>query len=372
VARRLSRAVRPGDLVARLGGDEFAVLLEQVQEPDTALALAQRLQQVLSAPMTINGTELVPVASIGITFSDLGYRSADEVLRDADLAMVEAKADGSRRVSLFNQGMHDRVAEKLRLEGDLRRAIGEGQLTLVYQPLFRLAPYELIGFEALARWTHPERGVVSPAVFITLAEESGHIEALTAWVIAQACGQLAAWRSTHPALGGLGMHVNISGRDLTSATLVPRVRDVLQRHALAPRQLTLEITETTLMGKLKDVLDTVHALREAGVKFSIDDFGTGYSSLAYLSTLPIDSLKIDRSFVAGMTDKPQNVEIVRAVLTLGRSLGQTIIAEGIETTAQLAMLEEMGVDVGQGYLLARPLRADQVPALLVARVAETA
>ena len=372
VARRLSRAVRPGDLVARLGGDEFAVLLEHVQEPEDAMALAQRLQQVLSAPMVINGTEVVPAVSIGITFSDLGYRSADEVLRDADLAMFEAKADGSRRVSLFNQGMHDRVAEKLRLEGDLRRAIGEGQLTLVYQPLFRLAPYELIGFEALARWTHPERGVVSPAVFITLAEESGHIEALTAWVIDQACGQLAAWQATHPALAVLGMHVNISGRDLTSATLVPRVRDVLQRHALAPSQLTLEITETTLMGKLKDVLDTVHALREAGVKFSIDDFGTGYSSLAYLSTLPIDSLKIDRSFVAGMSDKPQNVEIVRAVLTLGRSLGQTIIAEGIETATQLAMLEQMGVDVGQGYLLARPLRADQVPALLTTRVAEPA
>ena len=372
VARRLSRAVRPGDLVARLGGDAFAVLLEHVQEPTAAMALAQRLQQVLSAPMLINGTEVVPLARIGITFSDLGCRSADEVLRDADLAMYEAKADGSRCVSLFNQGMHERVAEKLKLEGDLRRAIGDGQLTLVYQPLFRLAPHELIGFEALARWTHPERGAISPAVFITLAEESGHIEALTAWVIDQACGQLAAWQTTHPGLARLGMHVNISGRDLTSAALVPRVREVLHRHALAPRQLTLEITETTLMGKLKDVLDTVHALREAGVKFSIDDFGTGYSSLAYLSTLPIDSLKIDRSFVAGMTDKPQNVEIVRAVLTLGRSLGQTIIAEGIETAEQLSMLEELGVDVGQGYLLARPMRADQVPALLAVRVAEPA
>ncbi len=367
VARRLAGAVRPGDLVARLGGDEFAVLIEQVQEPGAAMALAQRLQHVLAAPLMINGTEVVPVASIGITFSDLGYRSADEVLRDADLAMYEAKADGSRRVALFNQGMHERVAEKLKLEGDLRRAIGEGQLTLVYQPLFKLQPYRLVGFEALARWTHPERGVISPAVFIALAEESGHIEALTAWVIEQAAGQLAQWQAEHAALAGLCMHVNISGRDLTSAALVPCVRDVLQRHALAPRQLTLEITETTLMGKLTTVLDTVHALREVGVKFSIDDFGTGYSSLAYLSTLPIDSLKIDRSFVSGMTEKPQNVEIVRAVLTLGRSLGQTIIAEGIETAEQLSMLKELGVDVGQGYLLSRPVRADQVPALFATR-----
>jgi diguanylate cyclase (GGDEF)-like protein/PAS domain S-box-containing protein len=374
VARRLCDAVRPGDLVARLGGDEFAVLLEQVQETGSAMALAQRLQQVLSAPMLINGTEVVPVASIGITFSDLGYRSADEVLRDADLAMYDAKADGSRRVSLFNQSMHDRVAEKLKLEGELRRAIGEGQLALVYQPLFKLEPYRLIGFEALARWMHPERGSISPAVFIALAEESGHIEALTAWVIDQAAGQLALWQAAHPALAsqGLGMHVNISGRDLTSAALVPQVRAVLQRHALAPRQLTLEITETTLMGKLTTVLDTVHTLREVGVKFSIDDFGTGYSSLAYLSTLPIDSLKIDRSFVSGMTDKPQNVEIVRAVRTLGRSLGKTIIAEGIETAEQLSMLKEIGVDVGQGYLLSRPLRADQVPALFATKVAQPA
>jgi len=365
VARRLSGAVRPGDLVARLGGDEFAVLLEHVQQPAIAMALAQRLQLVLAAPIVINGTEVMPVASIGITFSDLGYRTADEVLRDADLAMYEAKADGSRSVALFHQGMHERVAEKLKLEGDLRRAIGEGQLTLMYQPLFALKTRDLIGFEALARWTHPERGAISPAVFIALAEESGHIEALTAWVIEQACGQLALWQLQHPAMAEpqLTMHVNISGRDLTSAMLVPRVREVLSTHALAPPQLTLEITETTLMGKLAAVLDTVHALREVGVKFSIDDFGTGYSSLAYLSTLPIDSLKIDRSFVNGMSDKPQNVEIVRAVLTLGRSLGQMIVAEGIETHAQLAMLKDMGVDVGQGYLLSRPLRADQVPAL---------
>ena len=372
VARRLAGAVRPGDLVARLGGDEFAVLLEQVQEPEPAMALAQRLQQVLSAPMMICGTEVVPVASIGITFSDLGYRSADEVLRDADLAMYEAKADGSRSVALFNQGMHERVAEKLKLETDLRRAIGEGQLTLVYQPLFKLEPYRLIGFEALARWTHPERGVISPLVFIALAEESGHIGALTAWVVDQACAQLAHWQAAHPTAEPLGMHVNISGRDLTSAALVPQVRSALQRHALAARQLTLEITETTLMGKLTTVLDTIHELRELGVKFSIDDFGTGYSSLAYLSTLPIDSLKIDRSFVSGMSEQPQNVEIVRAVLTLGRSLGKTIIAEGVETAEQLSMLKEIGVDVGQGYWLSRPLRADQVPALFAAKATQPA
>ena len=364
VARRLSDSVRPGDLVARLGGDEFAVLLHQVHEPGDAMLLAQRLLSALSVPIMIMGTEVVPDASIGITFSDLGYRTADEVLRDADLAMYAAKAEGRRRVALFDQSMHERIAEKLKLEGDLRRAIGEGQLSMVYQPLFELEPQRLSGFEALVRWVHPERGPISPLVFISLAEESGHIEALTAWVMDQAAGQLAQWHETHPHTVHLDMHVNVSGRDLGNAALVPLVREVLHRHSLVPGTLTLEITETTLMGNLTVALSALQALREVGVKFSIDDFGTGYSSLAYLSTLPIDSLKIDRSFVSRMDDAPQNVEIVRAVLNLGRSLGKKVIAEGIETVEQLATLKELGVPVGQGYLLSRPLRADQLGEVL--------
>ena len=370
VAQRLAASVRPTDLVARLGGDEFAVLLEQVGLPEDAMVLAQRLLGALSAPMMINGTEVLPGASIGITFSDLGYRSADEVLRDADLAMYAAKSDGRRRIALFDQSMHERIAEKLKLEGDLRRAIGEGQLSLVFQPLYDLEPYRLSGFEALARWVHPERGHISPEVFINLAEESGHIEALTAWVIDQAVGQLAAWRAAGLTRSALDMHVNISGRDLGNIGLVPLVRETLLRHDLPAGQLTLEITETTLMGKLSVALDALHALRKVGVKFSIDDFGTGYSSLAYLSTLPIDSLKIDRSFVMGMDKSAQNVEIVRAVVNLGRSLGKKVVAEGIETVQQLAAVKAMGVHVGQGYLLSRPIRADQVPALLLQAVAE--
>jgi diguanylate cyclase (GGDEF)-like protein/PAS domain S-box-containing protein len=369
VARRLSDGVRPGDLVARLGGDEFAVLAEQLDHPDAALAMAQRLLLSLQQPLLIHGTEVQPGASIGITFSDLGYRTADEILRDADLAMYAAKAGGRQQVALFDHSMHERMAEKLKLEGELRRAIGEGQLSVVYQPLFDLEPYRLSGFEALARWVHPERGPISPAVFIALAEESGHIEALTHWVIDQAVRQLAAWRRAHPAMGPVDMHVNISGRDLANASLVPVVRELLLQHGLPAQALTLEITETTLMGRLETALDTLQALRKMGVHFSIDDFGTGYSSLAYLSTLPIDSLKIDRSFVMGMSQAPQNVEIVRAVLNLGRSLGKKVIAEGIETVAQLATLKGLGVQVGQGYLLSRPLRAEQVPALMGAPAA---
>jgi diguanylate cyclase (GGDEF)-like protein/PAS domain S-box-containing protein len=372
VAQRLRRCMRPDDLVARLGGDEFAILAEQLQDTQQGVMLADRVLQALVQPVSINGTEVLPGVSVGITFSDLGYRTVDEVLRDADLAMYEAKANGRGRVAVFDISMHERVAEKLALEADLRHAIGEGQLKLMFQPLYRLQPFGLYGFEALARWDHPTRGPVSPEVFIALAEEAGHIEHLTAFVIDQAVAQLAAWRNLAPHLDDLGMHVNISGRDLARHDLAEQVQATLQRHALPARNLTLEITETVLMGRLDVALQTLGRLRSAGVQCSIDDFGTGYSSLSYLSTLPIDSLKIDRSFVMGMHEQPQNVEIVRAVLNLGQSLGRQVIAEGIETPRQLAALREMGVPIGQGYLLSRPLRAKEVELMLLLSASEAA
>ena len=371
VAQRLVACVRPSDLVARLGGDEFAVLLEDLQDAEADMALAERVLQVLSQPMSINGTEVIPGASVGITFSDLGPRSVDEVLRDADLAMYRAKAEGRGRVALFDHSMLEQVAEKLALEADLRHAIGEGALSVVYQPLFHLNPYRPYGFEALARWVDPVRGPVSPTVFIALAEESGHIEVLTDWVLDQSLAQLSLWQRQMPAAATLGMHVNISGRDLARSDLVEIVERLLQRHDVAANCLTLEITETMLMQRLDVALQTMARLRERGVLFSIDDFGTGYSSLAYLSTLPIDSIKIDRSFVMGMDSGAQNVEIVRAVLNLGLSLGRKVIAEGIETPEQLATLRAMGVPIGQGYLLSRPLKAEQVAGLLALSLAAT-
>ncbi len=364
VAKRLREGARPCDLVARLGGDEFAVLLEAVHAPDDALRMAHAVLGSLKQPLTINGTEVLPGASVGITFSDLGYRTVDEVLRDADLAMYEAKAKGRGRVVLFDHSMHERVAEKLALENDLRHAIGEGQLTVHFQPMYELEPYRLCGFESLARWEHPTRGAISPEVFIALAEESGHIESLTDWVIDHSLAQLARWQEQVPSASDLGLHVNISTRDLARADLVATVHAAMQRHGTRPGALTLEITETTLMGKLDQALPTMQQLRALGVRFSIDDFGTGYSSLAYLGTLPIDSLKIDRSFVMGLSELPQNVEIVRAVQTLGASLGRKVIAEGIETAEQLGTLRGLGVDVGQGFLLGMPMRADHVDELL--------
>jgi EAL domain-containing protein (putative c-di-GMP-specific phosphodiesterase class I) len=342
------------------------VLVEAVHDARTAMNLADRILDELSRPMRLCGTEVLPGCSVGITFSDLGYRTVDEILRDADLAMYEAKAGGRGRVVLFDSSMHERVADKMALETDLRRAIGEGQLSVHFQPIYQLEPYRLRGFEALARWVHPQRGPVSPAVFVAMAEESGHIEALSDWIIDAAMAQLTRWKEALPAAQHLCMHVNISGHDLARISLVTHVKQVLQRHRATPGSLTLEITETTLMGRLDVALRTMELLRAADVRFSIDDFGTGFSSLAYLGSLPIDSLKIDRSFVMALQDKPQNVEIVRAVLTLAQSLGRKVIAEGIETGDQLAILRQLGVQEGQGYLLSRPLRGEQVLDLLLA------
>jgi diguanylate cyclase (GGDEF)-like protein/PAS domain S-box-containing protein len=369
VGRRIQQCLRRKEVVARLGGDEFAVLLHDLHDSDDGTGLAERILQALSKPLPIGGTEIIPSASIGVTFSDLGYRTADELLRDADLAMYEAKTAGRGRVAVFDRTMHERIADKLALEADLRHAIGEGELSLSYQPLFDLEPYRLVGFEALARWQHPTRGAVSPAVFITLAEEAGHIEALTAWVIEKAVEQLAAWHRAAPHMAHLGISVNISGRDLAQPDFVERVLRVLHRHGVASGRLTLEITETVLMNRLDMVRDAIARLRAVGVRLAIDDFGTGYSSLAYLGTLPVDCLKIDRSFVAAMDDGAEYIEIVRAVLSLGQALGKNVVAEGIETAAQLATLRRLGVPVGQGYLLSRPLRPEQVPALLYAPAA---
>jgi diguanylate cyclase (GGDEF)-like protein/PAS domain S-box-containing protein len=370
VAARLRACVRPADLVARLGGDEFAALFEKVGDPQVALQLADRVLDQLSRPMHLLGTEITPGVSIGITFSDHSNRAADEVMRDADLAMYEAKAAGRGRIVRFDHSMHRKVAEKLSLESDLRRALGDGQLSVHFQPIYQLEPYRLSGFEALARWVHPQRGAISPGVFIALAEESGQIDALTDWIIDHAMAQLARWKKDLPGRQHLCMHINICGRDLARASLVPHVEQVLRRHQATPGSLTLELTETMLMGRLDVSLHTMATLRASGVRFSIDDFGTGYSSLSYLGRLPIDSLKVDRSFVTAMHENRQNLEIVRAMLTLGRTLGHKVIAEGIETVDQLAILRELGVNEGQGYLLSRPMRADQVSDLLAADLAE--
>ena len=369
VARRLKSCVRPSDLVARLGGDEFALLLRSVTSIEEAQRVSERVIEVLAEPMRIMSNEVVVRASLGVTLSDLGYRTADEMTRDADLAMYEAKSAGRGRVAVYDSSMHHHIADRMRLEADLAQAIQESKLTLVFQPLFQLRPHRLTGFEALCRWVHPERGPIPPSHFIQLAEESGLVASLTPWVIKTAVQQLASWRRMAPHLSHLSVNVNVSGRDLALQNFAPCVKEALAEAGLPPANLTLEITETSLMHRMDTALDVMQGLRDHGVHFAIDDFGTGYSSLSYLSSLPIDGLKIDRSFINGMDRGLHNVEIVRAVNRLGQALGKKVVAEGIETEEQLQQLRDMEIHTGQGYLLARPMLAEKVPELLFSQSA---
>jgi len=370
VSRRIHDHVRPGDVVARLGGDEFAVLVHQVQTEQCATGLADRLQHILRQPLQIAGVSVSTSASIGITFSRLGYATPEDLLRDADIAMYRAKAAGKARYEVFDVNLHSEVADRLRLEADLRQALADGSLEIAYQPLFDLRKGTLRGFEALTRWNHPTMGAISPITFIPIAEETGLIIELTNMVLSRTCLQLRKWHMRDASLRELKMQVNISGNDLAHSELAERVERALREAGISPRMLTLELTENILMQRVEGVMGTLEALRRLGVGLAIDDFGTGYSSLSYLSSLPIDSLKIDRSFVKGMREGSKNAEIVRAIVALGGSLGKSVVAEGIETTSQFAQLQALGCENGQGFHLSRPLSPSEVEHLLDCIVSE--
>jgi predicted signal transduction protein with EAL and GGDEF domain len=356
--------VRPDDLVARLGGDEFAVLLRRAN-PDQGLGeLATRIQEAVSQPYRIAGTEITSSASIGITVSTHSYERPGDVLRDADIAMYRAKAAGKARHVVFDGGMHAQIARRLRLEGDLRRALADGAIEVAYQPIFDLSENRIIGFEALARWVHAELGPIEPDEFIGIAEESSLVVRLTDVVLARGCAELHRWQSRGGPWSRLRLHVNISDKDIAQRNLTQRVQSALFTAGLQPGDLTLELTELILMRHLATERALLQELSQAGVGLSIDDFGMGYSSLAHLSSLPIDSLKIDRSFIDGLTTRPTDATIVRTILDLGRSLGRQVVAEGIETTNQLAVLQVLGCTIGQGYQLSAPLTPMAVDALL--------
>jgi diguanylate cyclase (GGDEF)-like protein len=364
VARRIQDHVRPTDVVARLGGDEFAVLADDLDDGRYAVALAGRLLDVLRQPLQIANHDIVSSASIGITFSGMGYATPAEMLRDADTAMYKAKSNGKARYALFDATLHTEVAQRMQLEGELRRALAGGQLSVAYQPLFELASGRITGFEALARWEHPERGAISPATFIPVAEDCGLMLPLTDFVLRSACRQLSDWQSRDARFAGLTMHVNVSGNDIAHVGLVARVNAALVEARLQAQHLTLELTENILMSRLEAALPTLTELRRLGVGLSIDDFGTGYSSLRHLSFLPVSSLKIDRAFIAEMQRGANEAAVVRGIVLLGQSLGKSIIAEGIETAEQMEQLQGMGCKSGQGFHLSRPLPAHCVDAML--------
>jgi diguanylate cyclase (GGDEF)-like protein/PAS domain S-box-containing protein len=364
VAQRIQSQIRPGDMLARLGGDEFAILAQGIDCEPYAVALANRLMEALRLPFELAGTDITTSASVGITFSGMGYATPAEMLRDADTAMYKAKSAGKARYALFDTALHTEVSHRLRLEGDLRRALTTGQLSVAYQPLVELASRRVIGFEALARWNHPELGAVSPATFIAVAEESGLITQLTDVVMRQACTQLRQWQCSDVAFSELTMNVNISGQDIAHPAFVERVTMALAEARLEPQHLTLELTENILMERLEAARPALTRLRRLGMGLSIDDFGTGYSSLRHLSKLPVSSLKIDRAFIADLAHGTDEAAVVESILFLGKSLGKAIFAEGIETAEQIEQLLRMGCTQGQGYHLSRPLSVEQADAML--------
>jgi diguanylate cyclase (GGDEF)-like protein len=361
VAQRILSCLRGSDTAARLGGDEFVVLLEDVQSTDEAIAVADRITEAFRTPFAIVGREVYVTASIGIV---RGTAEAEELLRNADVAMYRAKAEGSGRYAIFEPSMRAEVLDRLELEADLRRAQERGQLEVHYQPIVALVDGELAGFEALARWRHPERGLVPPPAFIPVAEESDLIHELGRFVLETACRQAARWDAQ-------SITVNLSGRQLERADLVDQVSRALAVSGLEPGRLVLEITETVLMHDTEATIERLAALKALGVRLAVDDFGTGYSSLRYLSRFPIDLLKMAKPFVDGVATE-QGAAMARAIVDLGASLGLAIIAEGIEQGVQLAQLRRLGCEYGQGYLFARPLTVTQVDALRDSLLADSA
>jgi diguanylate cyclase (GGDEF)-like protein/PAS domain S-box-containing protein len=362
-AQRLSACVRPTDTVARLGGDEFTILLEDPKDSDDALAVAQRILDALRRPIALDNQEIFVSTSIGIALSHTGYQRPQDVLRDADTAMYRAKSQGKSQAQVFDQSMHARAVKQLQIENDLRRAIDRDELVLHYQPIFRIGSSKLRAFEALVRWKHPERGLIPPMDFIPIAEETGLILPMGKWVLNAACQQAAHWLALFPDRP-IDMNINLSARQFSQNDLVEQVTAALRKSGLPAKHLTLEITESVVMEKPEAAILMLQSLKDLGVQLNIDDFGTGYSSLAYLQRFPVDTMKIDRSFISRMTEGPENAEIVRTIIALAHNLNLHVTAEGIETTEQLAQLDKLECENAQGYLFSRPLDAAAAGELL--------
>ncbi|MDD2989532.1 MAG: EAL domain-containing protein [Zoogloea sp.] len=362
--RRLGLCCRPHDTLARLGGDEFVLLLEDINNATDAIRVADRIQRHFATPFLIDGYELFMNCSIGIALSTPEYHHADELLRDADTAMYRAKADGKACYALFDADMHHRAVAALDMESSLRRSIDREGFELHYQPVIELQTGRISSFEALIRWPHETRGLISPAEFIPLAEETSLILPIGRWALREACRQLRQWQTADVRLAGLGISVNLSARQFSDEGLVGQVADVLEETGLPPACLKLEITESVLMVNAQLALSRLTQLRAMGIGISMDDFGTGYSSLSYLQRFPIDTLKIDQSFIAAMAHTVEGAEIVRAILNLGKALHLEVIAEGAESAAQVNMLQDMGCPLTQGYFFSRPLPHHEAETLL--------
>lgn len=357
VAGALQQLLRPGDILARLGGDEFVILIEDVNQRTDARLLVDQVHRILSQPFIINGREVSTSVSFGIVYYDPFYKYAEDMLRDAELAMYHAKSLGTGKHCTFMQEMRQNAQRLFDIESELKKAMERGDIYLEFQPIMAIAGKELKGFEALARWRHPDHGLINPLEFITVAEATDRILELGEYILASACRQAAQWKPNHPHNTPLYVSVNVSGRQIAQSTLPDTIARILSEARLSPSRLCLELTETILLARPADTLKQLNRLRDLGVRIFIDDFGTGYSSLSYLDCLPIDMVKIDKSFVEQIHSGNGQKELIPAIVNLSHSLGYPVTAEGVETAQQLRYLQAFGVDFAQGFLIARSMSA---------------
>jgi diguanylate cyclase (GGDEF)-like protein/PAS domain S-box-containing protein len=363
-SRRLEQSLKFGDTVARLGGDEFAVLMEEVATVGDAKSISESLQKTLSSPFILRGKEVFATASMGIAHSENDYDRPEDILRDSELAMYRAKEYGKAQSVVFDSSFKRSLVTPIDLDTDLRRALERDEMSLRYQPIVSMTSGRISGFEALLRWEHAELGTVSPADFIPLAEETGMIDSLGQWVLRQACRQTLIWNESRSSDNQLEISVNLSGRQFMQTDLVNGIIDCVHGTGLSAASLKLEITESVLMENAQRSVAMLNQLKELEIKVCVDDFGTGYSSLSYLHTFPIDTLKIDKSFIGDMSRNYQNLEIVRTITMLARNLRLDVIAEGVETPEQHAQLRALGCQFAQGFHFSRPLNVEKATRLI--------
>ncbi|HSM92842.1 MAG TPA: EAL domain-containing protein [Anaeromyxobacteraceae bacterium] len=363
VGRLIEGCLRPGDTVARLGGDEFGVILDEISDADDTLLVAERILGALGHSLAIDGHEVFVTTSIGVALGRPEHERPEQLLRDADIAMYQAKQKGKACAVVFDAAMHGDVVDRLELEADLRKAVERcDEFVLHYQPIFALPSRRLVGLEALVRWRHPRRGLLDATRFVPLAEESGTIVPLGEWAVQTACAQLQAWKARSAVLGQVTMSINVSGRQFRQPDVVDALKRIIRQEGVEPRQLAVEITESVIMDDVTASAAKLAQLRDLGIQIHVDDFGTGYSSLSYLHRFPITAVKIDRTFVSGIPTHAESEEVIKAIVSIAESLGFDVIAEGVEAEAHAERLQALRCGLGQGYHLARPMPADALEA----------
>ena len=361
VAERLKNRLRPEDVLARFGGDEFAVLLEDVADVSEAIRVAQRIAEGLQEPLAVNNHQVSVSTSVGIALGSAHTNDDPEgMLRKADAAMYRAKEQGPGRYAVFDPAMQARAQERLELEAELRGALERGEFLLYYQPEVSLHDGSIVGFEALLRWQHPQRGLLKPQAFMPLAEETDLIVPIGRWVLEEACGRAKRWEEERPCAPPATIQVNLSSRQLARRGLPRTIEEVLTRADMEAHRLALDITETTLIKTSEENAQALEALKKMGIRLHLDDFGTGYSSLSYLKRFPVDRVNVDKSFVKGLAENATDTALVRMIIDLCHTLGVEVLAEGVETSEQAALLRDMGCDVGQGYYFAQPLLGEEL------------